>query len=420
MVARISHGRDIAGVLFYNKLKVDGKTGRILLCHGMTVSPRDAAFDIRRCIDDFRPYTDPPSRMKEKIFHVSLNPHPDDQLDEARLCDIATHYMEGMGYGAQPYIVYLHEDIDRHHLHIVSVRKRLDGSTVPYYREHERSVAVTEEIERIWGLVPAKSVEEQTRFEELQKVVYPRGEVRRQIASVVRNLLDRYAFCSLSELNTLLKLFNVSLEACRGEAAGRSYAGIIYGALDDRGERVGKPVKASRIGRDVGYRTLQRRCAATARWLSLSREAMDPARRVIREAMVRARSAEEFARMIRPHGLSVVFNRSGQGAGRIYGVTFIDHGQGVVIKGSRLDRDFSANRFQRKFGPEALSELSVRQVRSDIGEAHRRGGVPPVFALLEDLFGERPDSILEENLYTEYYRREEHRPRKKKRKRHNL
>ncbi len=420
MVARISHGRDIAGVLFYNKLKVDGKTGRILLCHGMTVTPRDAVFDIRRCIEDFRPYTDPPSRMKEKVFHVSLNPHPDDRLDEARLCDIATYYMESMGYGMQPYIVYLHEDIDRRHLHIVSVRKRLDGSTVPYYREHERSVAVTEEIERKWGLTPARAVGEEKRFEELERVVYPRGEVKRQIASVVRNLLDRYAFCSLSELNTLLKLFNVSLEAFRGEAAGRSYAGIVYGALNDRGERVGKPVKASRIGRDVGYRTLQRRCAATARWLFLSREAMDPARQTIREAMMRARSAEEFARMIRPHGLSVVFNRSGQGAGRIYGVTFIDHGQGVVIKGSRLDRDFSANRFQRRFGPETLSELSERLARSDIGEAHRKGGIPPVFAWLEDLFGERPDSILEENLYTEYYRREGHKPRKKKKKRQSL
>ena len=348
MVARISHGRDIAGVLFYNKLKVDGKTGRILLCHGMTVSPRDAAFDIRRCIDDFRPYTDPPSRMKEKIFHVSLNPHPDDRLDDFQLLEIAHRYMEEMGYGDQPYVVFRHRDIDREHLHIVSSRIQPDGRAVDYYRYKERSVKATHRIEREFGLLPAVEGMQQP-FEELRRVVYARGNLKAQINSVLWNLADRYRVGSLGEWNALLGLFGISAQECTGEIDGHPYAGMIYCALDERDRKVGKPVKASLLSAPVGYSQMQREYARTKKWVRENRERLEPAREAIREAMNRARSAEEFARLIRPAGLSVVFRRSEGHGSRIYGVTFIDHNEGLVINASKLDRAFSANRFHELF-----------------------------------------------------------------------
>lgn len=51
-----------------------------------------------------------------------LNPHPDDVLSDSQLADIAKEYMDKLGYGNQPYMVYKHEDIARHHIHIVSIR----------------------------------------------------------------------------------------------------------------------------------------------------------------------------------------------------------------------------------------------------------------------------------------------------------
>ena len=40
---------------------------------------------------------------------------------------LAQEFMENFGYGNQPYIVWLHEDIDRKHMHIVSVRMMKPG-----------------------------------------------------------------------------------------------------------------------------------------------------------------------------------------------------------------------------------------------------------------------------------------------------
>ncbi len=54
------------------------------------------------------------------LLHISLNPTLDDWLTEAQYAVLSRDYMEKMGYGDQSYIVYLHEDIDRRHIHIVS------------------------------------------------------------------------------------------------------------------------------------------------------------------------------------------------------------------------------------------------------------------------------------------------------------
>jgi len=61
-------------------------------------------------------------KTEKPIIHISLNPHPDDVLLDSQLADIAKEYMDKLGYGNQPYIVYKHEDIARHHIHIVSIR----------------------------------------------------------------------------------------------------------------------------------------------------------------------------------------------------------------------------------------------------------------------------------------------------------
>ncbi len=57
---------------------------------------------------------------EKPILHISLNPSVDDRLSDAQFAELAKEYMQKMGYGDQPYIVYVHEDIDRRHIHIVS------------------------------------------------------------------------------------------------------------------------------------------------------------------------------------------------------------------------------------------------------------------------------------------------------------
>ena len=111
MVARITYGRNIVGVLEYNKLKVDKETAGVLCCHKLPVVPLDGKFDFRALAEAFSPYlTYPQSRLSNPVFHASLNPHPKDRLSDARLIEIAHEYMKRMGYGDQspPYRIYLY------------------------------------------------------------------------------------------------------------------------------------------------------------------------------------------------------------------------------------------------------------------------------------------------------------------------
>lgn len=349
MVARITFGRNIAGVLLYNKLKVDAGQAEALLCHNLPVTPADGKVDAYRLSEAFRPWLEHPrAGLSKPVFHASLNPHPDDRLDDFQLLEIAHRYMEEMGYGDQPYVVFRHRDIDREHLHIVSLRIKPDGRAVDYYRYKERSVKTTQRIEREFGLHPAVEGVQQP-FEKLKRVSYAEGNLKAQMTSVLWSLYENYRVGSLGEWNALLGFFNLSAEECIGEAEGRSYAGMIYGALDDNGERVGKPIKASRLSVPAGYKQMQREYAKTKKWLKENSEKLEPIRETIRKAMETARSAEEFVRLIRPAGLSVVFRRSKEHENRIYGVTFIDHNDGLVINASKLDRAFSANRFHELF-----------------------------------------------------------------------
>lgn len=185
------------------------------------------------CRHSFDPYLDTNQRTKKPIFHVSLNPHPEDVLDKNQLQAIASEYMERMGYGEQPYIVYEHKDIDRTHLHIVSVRVDRSGRKLEHDFEAKKSMDILREIEKGYGLHPAVKGEE-LADKPAKKVDYERGNVKQQLSSVVREILNKYYFASATEFNTLLNLQNVSVEEVRGEINGKPYAGVIYGALNDQ------------------------------------------------------------------------------------------------------------------------------------------------------------------------------------------
>ena len=67
---------------------------------------------------------------RKPVVHISLNPDPEDRLSDDELTDIAAEYMEGMGWGGQPYVVYKHTDIDRPHIHIVTVQVDSSGRKI--------------------------------------------------------------------------------------------------------------------------------------------------------------------------------------------------------------------------------------------------------------------------------------------------
>ena len=316
--------------------------------------------DVDAFMDSFRPYLEANRRTTNTVFQVSLNPSPEDRLTDGQFRDIAQEYMERMGYGNQPYIVFKHKDISREHLHIVSLRVDEQGRKLPHDFEARRSMEILRDLERKYGLHPSVKGQELTDKEGLRKVNYPDGNVKRQVSSVVRACLRNYRCSSYGEFRTLLELFNISVEERTGTIDGRNYAGIVYGALTDDGYGIGTPFKSSRIGKDVGYKALQKYYATSKDRLK-EKGSLDSLRQTVKDAMSPHNTRDEFRQLLKADGIDAVFRMNP--IGRIYGVTFIDHNTGIVANGSVLGKEFSANVFNDLYpAPKQAQQVAERHV----------------------------------------------------------
>lgn len=386
MVANIRTGATVGGAIRYNEEKVNRGQAEVLFWNRM-LDPFDTAgrMSHERCMASFEPFLQANRRTTNTVFHVSLNPSPEDRLTDEQLGEIAREYMERMGYGEQPYIVFKHRDIAREHLHIVSLRIDREGRKLPHDFEARRSVEITRDLERKYGLHSSIKGQELQDREGLRKVDYQKGDVKQQVSSTVRSCLRHYRCASFGEWRTLLEAFNVSAEERTGTIDGRDYAGMIYGALTDDGYGIGTPFKSSRIGKDVGYEALQRYYERSKTALK-EPGALDGLRGKIADVMARCSNRTEFCERLHDKGVDAVFRLNA--AGRIYGVTFIDHEQGIVANGSLLGRSFSANAFEQLFHAEATGRGVFRessgQTQSSLKEPFRSGtSIHPLDAILE-------------------------------------
>lgn len=375
MVANIRTGATVGGAIRYNEEKVNRGQAEVLFWNRM-LDPFNTTgrMSHERCMASFEPFLQANRRTTNTVFHVSLNPSPEDRLTDEQLGEIAREYMERMGYGEQPYIVFKHGDIAREHLHVVSLRVDSTGQKISDSHEYDRSMSILRDLERKYGLHPSIKGQELQDREGLRKVDYPKGDVKQQVSSTVRSCLRHYRCASFGEWRTLLEAFNVSAEERTGSIDGRDYAGMIYGALTDDGYGIGAPFKSSRIGKDVGYEALQRYYERSKTALK-EPGALDELRGKIADELVRYSSRAEFCERLHDKGIDAIFRLNA--AGRIYGVTFIDHEQGIVANGSLLGRNFSANVFEQQFHAEEkggrVSQESSGQTQSSSKESFRSG-----------------------------------------------
>ena len=349
------------GALAYNQNKVDNEDAKVLFSNRMLLN-EDGNFSISECMRSFEMQMPVQLSTKKPIVHISINPHPEDVLSDQQLADIAQEYMQKLGYGNQPYLVYKHEDIDRHHIHIVGLRVDENGKPLNDKFEHRRSKQITRELEKKYNLHPAEK-KERTERPELKKVDYAAGDVKHQIGNAVKGACYGYRFQSFGEYKALLACYNVYAEEVKGEINGKPYQGIVYSAMNDKGEKVGNPVKASRIGKSVGYEALERRMQKSGEVIK-DKNLKEHTRRTVAIVMKTADNRRELERQLKQKGIDVLFRQND--SGRIYGVTFIDHNNRVVLNGSRLGKEFSANMFNETYSADThlqKPELALPQER---------------------------------------------------------
>ena len=356
MVAKISTGQSLYGALAYNQEKVDEGHAKILAAN-LVLQPEDGQFSIGDCMKDFQRWMPSHYRTEKPVIHISLNPHPDDVLTDEQLTAIGEEYMQKLGYGNQPYLIFKHEDIDRRHIHIVSLRVDSTGKKINDSNEYRRSKAITEELEQKYGLHPAEGQKKGEDWQ-LTPVDNDKGNLKKQINNVVKPLLKMYRFQSMGEFRALLSLYNIGVEEVKGEVNGCNYHGILYSALNKDGKKNGTPTKSSVLGKSTGIAAIEKQMQQSGTVIK-DKKLKERTRRVVSAAIQRTRTESDFRKELSAQGIDLVLRRNEDN--RIYGVTFIDHRNRVVLNGSRLGKDFSANVFNEYFRNAKEDFLSVQQ-----------------------------------------------------------
>ena len=257
MVAKISVGNSLYGALAYNGEKINEAKGRLLTTNRI-YNDGSGMVDINKMMEGFITFLPTQMKVEKPVVHISLNPHPEDMLTDTELQDIAREYLERLGFGSQPYLVFKHEDIDRHHLHIVTINVDENGKRINRDFLYRRSDRIRRELEQKYGLHPVER--KNPRLDNpLHKVDASAGDVKKQVGNTVKALNAQYRFQSMGEYRALLSLYNVTVEEARGNVRGREYHGLVYSATDDTGNKVGNPFKSSLFGKTVGYEAVERK-----------------------------------------------------------------------------------------------------------------------------------------------------------------
>jgi hypothetical protein len=414
MVAKINSGSSLYDALSYNQEKVNQKHAKVIFTNRM-IEKKNGVYGIGACMRSFEPYLLANRKTEKPVLHISINPDPKDVLTDEQLSSVAQQYMDKMGYGNQPFIVYKHEDIDRRHIHIVSLRVDENGRKLNHNFERKRSMDICRGLEREYSLVAADKKQRQESTP-LKAVRYGDGDIKHQIAGVIRPIADNYHFQSLKQYKALLFFYNINVEEVRGEVRGKPYKGLVYSALNDKGEKAGNPFRASLFGKSVGIDALEKRMEKSAEIIK-SKGLKERSRKVIASAMKSHPDRSSFEKTLAKNSIGVLFRENEQG--RIYGATFIDHEQRAVFNGSHLGKEFSANVFNGLFGGKQ-HELEEKQIKNDtwqafepLGDSHQKDSDSATGGLF-DLLSPEPQGVNPEEEAFAW------RMRKKKRKRKPL
>lgn len=340
MIAKIGRGSNLFGTLSYNNVKMEQEKGEILLMNKMIETP-DGSYSVAQLARSFEPYLLANRNTEKHTLHISLNPDPKDKVSDEQYKEIAEQYMNEMGYGDQPFIVFKHTDIDRSHIHIVSVCVDEEGKKISDRFEKVRSMKVCRELEKKFGLISAVKKQSRQDPKILRPIDLNSGDIKSQISSVIRHIPSYYQFQSLGEYNALLSLFNITVEKVEGELQGQLKRGLLYFSLNDKSEKVGSPIKASLFGKKACIDALEKHFFECKN--KSNDQVKDNLKRSINEAHLSSKDEQIFKKKLKKEGIDTVVRRNDNG--RVYGITFIDHTSRTVYNGSRLGKECSANVF---------------------------------------------------------------------------
>lgn len=367
MVVRIKSPHSLQRALNYNEKKV--QKGQAACIHAGNYILNPGQMNFYQKMERLQDLISLNERTKKtNTLHISLNFDPSENLSKESLAKIAVSYMEKIGFGMQPYLIYQHSDAGHPHIHIVTTNIQADGRRIDTYNiGRNQSEKARKEIERDFGLVKAEG-RKQDRFSgikpaDVQKIQYGKSETLRSITNVLDAVLNQFKYTSLAELNAILKQYNVIAD--RGRENGTIYkkGGLLFRLMDERGNKIGVPIKASLIYSRPTLKNLEIKFEEK----ELLRQ---PDKKKLKTAIdwQLAKSPDTLKDLItslQKENIQTVLRQNKDGV--IYGITFIDYRTKSVFNGSDLGKQYSIAGIQQRLNEAGKSEAPF--LRDQKGQA---------------------------------------------------
>lgn len=341
MVVRITSPHSLQRTLNYNEQKCQKGKAVCIHAEGYLLSPGMMNFhDKLERLQDLQLRNE--RSKKSNTLHISLNFDPSEKLSREKMSQIAQSYMEKIGFGNQPYLVYQHHDAGHPHVHIVTTNIQADGKRIDTYNiGRNQSETARKEIELDYMLIRAGDKKQapliNTRPVDVQKVQYGKSETIRSISNVLDLVINSYKCTSLAELNAILKQYNIVADRGKENGVIHRNGGLLYCLLDEKGNKTGVPVKASRLYSKPTLVMLEKK-------FQINETLRQPDKRKLKASIdwVLAKSPgslKEFTDALLKERVQTVLRQNKEGL--VFGITFIDYRTKSIFNGSDIGKQYS-------------------------------------------------------------------------------
>ncbi|MBW4730131.1 relaxase/mobilization nuclease domain-containing protein [Prevotella melaninogenica] len=238
----IAHGSTALDYIFR-----EGKLGNRLAFHNLCSRESKAIYEEMKLVSDYN------TRCRNKFLRIEIGIAPQDEkkLPVSELMRISHLFAKRMGLDNHQWVAVTHKDTDNRHIHIIANRISLCGEVYDTTFVSNRAARVAEDISREKGLTIAKEVKAERKHQKA-KANPTREEAKKELQRICYTLLDKYKCTGITGHSMFLYEFNkngITIERVKNKQ------GKVYGLKFSFG---GQSFKASEIGREFGYRSLQK------------------------------------------------------------------------------------------------------------------------------------------------------------------
>lgn len=243
----IAHGSTALDYIFR-----EGKLGYRLAFHNLCSREPKAIYEEMKVVSNYN------SRCKNKFLRIEIGIAPQDEkkLPVSELMRITHLFAKRMGLDNHQWVAVTHKDTDNRHIHIIVNHINLYGEVYDTTFVSNRAARVAEEISREKGLAIAKKVKAERKYQKT-KASPARDQTKQQVQNICYALLEKYKGTGITGHSMFL--YDLSKSGITIERM-KNKQGKVYGLKFSFG---GQSFKASEVGREFGYRSLQKNFEAT-------------------------------------------------------------------------------------------------------------------------------------------------------------